>query len=117
MPLCYGAFAGPRKDAHTLSTQIRQNCDTLFTMPGMGSSSLWVERPSPNGYNLSTWMTAFTPEEQQEMVEILRRTKRPCVVYNPRLLLLWMPGGTRSTHLFSLSPVRLQRNSHHFRGL
>ena len=86
----------------TLSIEIRQNCDTLFTMPGMGSLNLWSERPTPNGYNLSAWMTAFTPEEQQQIVEILRRTERPCVVYNPRLVLLWMPGGTAR---LSFSPL------------
>jgi hypothetical protein len=78
----------------TLVAEIRQDCDTLFTMPGMGSLNLWSERPTPNGYNLSAWMTAFTDEEQQGIVDILRRTSRPCVVYNDKLVHYWMPSGT-----------------------
>jgi hypothetical protein len=78
----------------TLVREIRQGCDTLFTMPGMGSLNLWSERPTPNGYNLSAWMTAFTDDEQQAIVDILRRTNRPCVVYNEKLLHYWMPSGT-----------------------
>ena len=78
----------------TLAAEIHQNCDTLFTMPGMGSLNLWSERPTPNGYNLSAWMTAFTDKEQQAIVDILRRTNRPCVVYNAKLLHYWMPWGT-----------------------
>jgi hypothetical protein len=77
----------------TLATKIDETCDMLFTMPGMGSLNLWSERPTPNGYNLTAWMTAFTSEEQQEIVAILRQTKRSCVVYNPQLLDFWMPLG------------------------
>jgi hypothetical protein len=77
----------------TLVAEIRQDCDTLFTMPGMGSLNLWSERPTPNGYNFSAWMTAFTDEEQRGIVDILRQTNRPCVVYNAKLLHYWMPSG------------------------
>jgi hypothetical protein len=85
-----------------LTNEIDKNCSTLFTMPGMGSLNLWSERPTPNGYNLTAWMTAFTVEQQQDIVSILRRTDRPCVVYNSDLVDFWMPQGTDS---LSSSPI------------
>jgi hypothetical protein len=76
-----------------LVPEIREHCDVLFTMPGMNSLNLWSGIPAPNGLNLTVWMTAFTKDEQNEIVRILRRHSRPCIVYNSKLLHFWMPGG------------------------
>jgi hypothetical protein len=86
----------------TLANEIAKHCDNLFTMPGMGSLNLWSERPTPNGYNLTAWMTAFTLQQQQDIVLVLKRTNRPCVVYNPKLVEYWMPQGES---FLSTSPI------------
>jgi hypothetical protein len=79
-----------------LATQIRDHCDVLFTMPGMNSLNLWSRVPTPNGFNVTAWMTIFTRQEQDEIVTILQRNSRPCVVYNSRLTRFWMLGGLGS---------------------
>ncbi len=76
-----------------LVSEIREHCDVLFTMPGMNSLNLWSSIPTPNGHNVGPWMTIFTRDEQNEIVQILRGHSHPCVVYNSRLLQFWMPAG------------------------
>jgi hypothetical protein len=77
----------------SLARQLHSNCDTLFTMPGMGSLNEWSETPTPNGYNLTCWMLRFTAQEQDMIRAKLEQAKRPCVVYNPELVKFWIRPG------------------------
>lgn len=72
-----------------LSEEIRANCDVLFTMPGMGSFNFWSEVPTPNGFNLTAWMTEFTPQQEYPILKILEDDPRSCVVYNALLVTAW----------------------------
>lgn len=72
-----------------LSEEIRANCDVLFTMPGMGSFNFWSEVPTPNGFNLTAWMTEFTPQQEYPILKILEDDPRSCVVYNALLVRAW----------------------------
>jgi len=80
-----------------MATTLRMNCDTLFTMPGMGSLNFWSGVPTPNGSNLTVWVKAFNAERQQDILDILKTRPRACVVYHPQILASWMPGGTQET--------------------
>jgi hypothetical protein len=72
-----------------ISSNIRENCDVLFTMPGMGSFNFWSGVPTPNGLNITNWMKELNPEQQGQILQILRANSRACVVYNPKLVTFW----------------------------
>lgn len=69
-----------------LAQKLHDNCDMVFTMPGMGSLNVWSETPPPNGFNLPAWMWGFTAQEQEAILFRLERAERPCVVYSPAVL-------------------------------
>ena len=77
-----------------LGTTIHANCDTLFTMPGMGSLNFWSDVRPPNGSNLPSWVKAFSSSRQQEILDILKAHPRACVVHNPELNAFLLPGWT-----------------------
>jgi hypothetical protein len=76
-----------------LALNIREHCDTLFEMPGMASLNFWSGVAPPNGFLLTAWMNGFEPEWQEEIVRIMRSRPRPCIVYSPHWVRLWMPDG------------------------
>jgi len=69
----------------SLAADIRANCSALFTMPGMGSLNFWSGIPTPDGLNMTAWMRAFSPEQEQQVLDDLERNPRSCVVYNEDL--------------------------------
>ncbi|HEX4230716.1 MAG TPA: hypothetical protein VHZ07_18715 [Bryobacteraceae bacterium] len=85
-----------------VAEEVHANCDTLFTMPGMGSLNVWSETPPPNGFNLTAWMEGFTAPEQEAIRTKLEQADRPCVVYNPELVKFWLPPGL---HLDAKAPM------------
>jgi hypothetical protein len=68
-----------------LAGSIRENCDSLFTLPGLGSLNFWSGIPTPNGSNLTAWMKGFDAERQQEILSLLQADTRACTVYNPAI--------------------------------
>jgi hypothetical protein len=72
-----------------LAQNVRENCDVLFTLPGMGSLNFWSEIPTPNGSNLTGWMKGFSVEKQEPILKILENDPRACVVYNAELVRFW----------------------------
>jgi hypothetical protein len=80
----------PLEDTYEfLATSINANCDTLFSLPGMGSFNFWSQVPSPTGFNLGPWVRALTLSQQQKILEILQKNPRSCVVYSPGLVAFW----------------------------
>jgi hypothetical protein len=80
---------GEEDTYQALAKDIRTNCNLLFTMPGMGSFNFWSEVPTPNGLNLTAWMKGLTLEQQQQILEILQRDAKACVIYNADLIRFW----------------------------
>lgn len=74
-----------------VAEEIRANCDVLFTMPGMGSFNFWSGVPTPNGFNLTAWMTEFTPQQQDPILKIIQNDPRSCVLYSAFMVSLWQP--------------------------
>jgi hypothetical protein len=72
-----------------LAADIRANCSALFTMPGMGSLNFWSGVPAPNGLNMTAWMRAFSPEQEQQILGLLKSDPQSCVVYNEGLAHFW----------------------------
>jgi len=72
-----------------LAADLRQRCDVLFTLPGMGSLNYWSGVPAPNGLNMTGWVKAFSTAQQEQIIELLRRNPRACAVYNRNLSGFW----------------------------
>jgi hypothetical protein len=72
-----------------LARNVKENCDILFTLPGMGSLNFWSETPTPNGSNLTGWMKGFSLEKQEDILKILENDPRACVVHNAELTSFW----------------------------
>ena len=45
--------------------------------------------------NLPAWVKAFSPERQQEILDIVKAHPRACAVYHPGLLGFVLPGESR----------------------
>ena len=75
----------------SLAGDINANCNVLFSLPGMGSLNLWSGVPTPNGKLLGPWMRALSAEEQQEILDLLKKDPNACVVYNEKIALGWGP--------------------------
>ena len=83
-----------------LASAIAANCDSLFTLPGMGSLNYWSGVPAPNGFNMTGWVKAFSDRRQQQILDRVRANPRACVVYNRDLSGFW--GMTREDEQASL---------------
>jgi hypothetical protein len=74
-----------------LANDVAANCDVLFSLPGMGSLNFWSGVPTPNGMFLGAWMRALSAEEQQDILDLLKKDTKACVVYNEKIALWWGP--------------------------
>jgi hypothetical protein len=72
-----------------VASNVGQNCDLLFTLPGMGSLNYWSGVPTPNGLNLTPWMRGLTLKQQQKTLSILQADPKACAVYNEKLAQFW----------------------------
>jgi F0F1-type ATP synthase membrane subunit c/vacuolar-type H+-ATPase subunit K len=72
-----------------LASSIHENCNLLFSMPGMDSFNFWSGVPTPNGWNLTAWMRGFSLERQKGILDILQSNPRACVLYNKELVRFW----------------------------
>lgn len=72
-----------------LAASVKQNCDVLFTLPGMGSFNFWSSTPPPNGWNATAWVKQIDLSRQQEILEVLAAHPNSCVIENARLLNVW----------------------------
>ncbi len=72
-----------------LSNNISANCNTLFTMPGMGSFNFWSGVPAPDGSNATAWIKLFSPGRQKKILNLLQSNPGACVVYNKELVRSW----------------------------
>jgi hypothetical protein len=73
----------------SLSRDISVNCDTLFTMPGMGSFNIWSGVPTPNGWFLTFWMKGLSTERQAEILSIMKSDLRVCAILNRSMVRFW----------------------------
>jgi len=68
---------------------VSTNCSTLFTMPGMGSFNIWSGVPTPNGWNLTTWMKGISSDRQAEILRIIKSDSQACAILNRRIARFW----------------------------
>ncbi len=109
------------RDYEFLTANLRANCATLFTMPGMGSLNMWSGVPSPNGWNLTAWMKGSSLEQQQEILRLIRSTPDSCAVYNRQLVEFWrttdadLHGSPLAMYILTDMPVVLDRRGYQIR--
>ena len=72
-----------------LAAGLHDNCDILFTLPGMGSFNYWSGVPAPNGWNLTAWVKGFSRERQQQILDILKAHPKACAVYSGEMAAAW----------------------------
>jgi hypothetical protein len=73
----------------SIAGNVRTNCSTLFTMPGMGSFNIWSGVPTPNGWNMTAWMHGISSERQAAILDIIKADPRACAILNRRILRMW----------------------------
>ena len=67
-----------------LVDNVRANCDFLFSMPLLGSLNFWSGVPPANGLNLPGWTRAFSPAQQQQILDRFQADPRGCAIYNQK---------------------------------
>jgi hypothetical protein len=67
-------------------------CTMLIGYPNVDSLYLWAGVQSPRPQVPDAWMKAFDNAEQQEVVDELRASPRPCGVRNEGLAANWLAG-------------------------
>jgi hypothetical protein len=72
-----------------IARNVRKNCSTLFTMPGMGSFNLWSGIPPPNGWNMTGWMKGISSERQAEILSIMKADPQSCAILNRSIVRVW----------------------------
>lgn len=77
-----------------ITRSVRANCKVLFSLPGMASFNLWSGVPTPNAWNVSTWMDGITRDRQAEILHILKSNPQSCAIVNHKIVGMWEGGPT-----------------------
>ncbi len=87
------------EDYQWLVPQLRQNCDTFISLPGIPSLYFWTGKPMPGPVhqppgplNYGQWMDMFFPEEQKAIMADFSEHPNACAVYHPSGVDSWNTG-------------------------
>lgn len=69
-----------------LVEDLKENCDSFITMPGIYSLNFWANIDPPTTSNATAWGTLLSDGQQRAIVERLKMYPRSCAVYNPTLM-------------------------------
>ena len=79
-----------------VSINLRDNCDTFFSAPGINSFYFWSGLKPPTDFNPGMWMTLLDDEQKNAIIDQLERHPRAWFVYNQPLFELWQRGNIES---------------------
>ncbi len=68
-----------------LVENLRADCDSFVSMPGLFSLNFWANSEPPTTYNATAWLTLLDDAQQRAIIEKLKTYPRPCAVYYPKL--------------------------------
>ena len=72
------------KGLRVVTAFLRKNCTTYWSVPGLNSFYLLSGETPPTGLNSTgSWWTAFSLNEEDEILVRLRHTPRLCLVSSP----------------------------------
>ena len=63
-----------------LHQNLRAHADMLFSFPGIYSTNLWTDLPTPTLANATHWFSLLPPTRQQEIIDRLAATPRAVLV-------------------------------------
>jgi hypothetical protein len=78
---------------------LKQQCDSFESLPGLPSLNFWTGIDPLTGLNLDDWPAVFSNDQQQQVVAAISSHPRACMVYNPALVNFWNPGGESRENL------------------
>jgi hypothetical protein len=97
-PLGLPGAAHLRLDPELTSTfrrlsQEAKSCSMLATLPGLLSFNLFSGTPAPQGVRSGAWVLWLDNAAQTEVVREMESLPRPCAIYCPKALDIWIRGG------------------------
>jgi hypothetical protein len=78
---------------HWLVRNLKQQCDSFESLPGLPSLNFWTGIEPLTGLNGDAWTISLSPDQQRQVVAAISSHPRACMVYNRRLAEFWNPGG------------------------
>jgi hypothetical protein len=80
-----------KTDLAWLVRNLRQQCDSFESLPGLPSLSFWTRIEPLTGINVDAWTVSVSPELQRQIVAAISSHSRACMVYNQTLSDFWNP--------------------------
>jgi hypothetical protein len=74
-----------------LVRNLRQQCDSFESLPGLPSLNFWTGIEPLTGINLDAWTASVSPDQQRKVVAAISSHPRACMVYNQTLSDFWNP--------------------------
>ena len=75
-----------------LAEEIRADCDSYLSFPGVNSYYFWSKKEPVTGFNTTNWMYFLTDRQRADIETGLARLSRPCIVIHRKALAMWMQG-------------------------
>ncbi len=85
----------PYQEAEQLAwvvRELRANCSTFVSLPGLNSFYLWSEIEPPTSLNATAWMFLFDAEKQERIVQRIRPIPQLCMLRQEGLSQGWQRG-------------------------
>ena len=70
------------RDYNFLTYNIKFNCDSFVSSPGLISLYFWAEKETPTNSNFGAWKYLLDDAEQQLIVDKLKTSQNGCAVYS-----------------------------------
>jgi hypothetical protein len=101
------------QELRRLTSVVKKNCDTFYSVPGLDSLYIYTGLPAPTG-QLANWAGMLTDSQEREVVSELSRLqatgKRVCIVRNLTSPYdAWNPGGSEANRPIGQFIQRYQR--------
>lgn len=80
-----------KADYAWLVRNLRQQCDSFESLPGLPSLNFWTGIEPLTGLNIDAWIVSLSPDQQRKVVAAISSHPRACMVYNQTLSDFWNP--------------------------
>jgi hypothetical protein len=84
---------GFKADVHWLVRNLKQQCDSFESLPGLPSLNFWTGIEPLTGLNIGAWMVSLPADDQRRVVAAIDGHARACMVYNQPLTAFWNRSG------------------------
>jgi hypothetical protein len=84
--------AGPTATIREITATLKQSCSSFYTLPGLNSYYVFAEQRPPTRLTATSWMFLLDEQQQQQVVDSMRRSDRPCWLRDDAVLAMWLQG-------------------------